>query len=49
MHVNELAKCIRGNSSHIRTLNLSKNKISDEGINHIMKALCDCQIEIVNL
>jgi hypothetical protein len=49
MHVNDLSKCIKGNSGHIKTLNLSKNKFGDEGIGHIMKALCDSQIEQVNL
>ena len=41
MHVNELAKCIKCNSGHIKSLNLSKNRITDEGINHIIKALCE--------
>lgn len=49
MHSNDLAKCIKGFSSNIRLLNLSKNRISDEGILHIIKALCESQIEIVNL
>lgn len=49
MHSNELAKCIRTQSGPIKQLNLSKNRISDEGINHIIKALCDSQIESVNL
>jgi Ran GTPase-activating protein (RanGAP) involved in mRNA processing and transport len=49
MHSNELAKCIKTCSGHIKTLNISKNKLSDEGIGHIIKALCECQIENVNL
>lgn len=49
MHSNDLAKCIRTLSGGVRTLNLSKNRISDEGIIHIIKALCDSQIENVNL
>lgn len=49
MHVNELAKCIKCNSGHIKSLNLSKNRITDEGINHIIKALCESQIEFVNI
>lgn len=39
--MNDIAKCIKSSSGHIRSLNLSKNKITDEGINIIMKALCD--------
>lgn len=49
MHVNELAKCIKTGSGHVKFLNLSKNRLGDEGINHIMKALCESQIEAVNL
>lgn len=45
MHVNDLAKCIKSCSGHIKSLNLSKNKLSDEGIGHIMKALCESSIE----
>ena len=40
MHVNELAKCIKS-TAHIKFLNISNNKLGDEGINHIMKALCE--------
>ena len=28
---------------------MSKNKLGDEGIGHVMKALCESQIEQVNL
>ena len=31
----------------VTSLNLSKNKISDEGIGHVVKALCDSSIESV--
>lgn len=48
MHSNELAQCIKGHSGHIRVLNLSENKIGDEGLVHIIKALCESQIEEVN-
>ena len=41
MHSNELAKCIKTLSGHIKTIDLSKNKLSDEGIGHVIKALCD--------
>jgi len=45
MHSNEIAKCIKMFSGPIRSLNLSKNRISDEGIGHIIKALCESHIE----
>jgi len=41
MHAIELAKCIKSLSGHVKVLNLSKNRISDEGIGLIVKALCD--------
>ncbi len=41
MHAIELAKCIKTMSGHVKHLNLSKNRISDEGIILIIKALCD--------
>jgi len=49
MHSNDLVKCIKAFSGPVRSLNLSKNKISDDGIGHIVKALCESQIESVNL
>ena len=49
MHVNDLAKCIKTLSGHIKSLDLSKNKIGDEGIPLIMKALCESHIESVNI
>lgn len=48
MHSNDLAKCIK-TSGHIKTLNLSKNRLSDDGMGLLIKALCDSQIESVNL
>jgi len=45
MHSNELAKCIKTCSGHIKSMDLSKNRISDEGIMHIIRAICDSQIE----
>jgi hypothetical protein len=49
MHANELTKCIKNHSGHIKTLNLSKNRIGDDGLVHIIKALCESTIERVNL
>ena len=41
MHANDLAKAIKGHSGHIKTLNLAKNKISDDGAIHIVRAICE--------
>ena len=49
MHSNELAKCIKSMSGPIKHLDMSKNRIGDEGIVLIVKALCESQIESVNL
>lgn len=32
MHSTELAKCIRVSGGYVKTLNLSKNRITDEGL-----------------
>ncbi len=32
----------------VKSLNLSKNKITDEAVGHIVKALCESQIESVS-
>lgn len=49
MHSNDLANCIRMYSGHIKILNLSKNKLADEGLMMLAKALCESSIEKVNL
>lgn len=49
MHSIELAKCIKSSGGQVKFLDLSKNKIGDEGINLIMKALCESKIEAINL
>lgn len=41
MHTQELSKCMKFSGSHLKSLILSKNKISDEGIITIIKALCE--------
>ena len=48
MHSNDLVKAIKGSSGHIRDLDLSKNRITDEGLLHIMKAICESQIENIS-
>lgn len=49
MHSNDLAKCIKMHSGHVKNLNLSKNRLGDDGLLHIIKALCESSIESVNL
>jgi Ran GTPase-activating protein (RanGAP) involved in mRNA processing and transport len=49
MHTNEIAKAIKLSSHHIRVLNLSKNRITDDGFVPIVKALCESGIEQMNL
>ena len=49
MHSVDIAKCIRTASGHIKTLNMARNKISDEGVEQVIKAICESQIEHVNL
>ena len=41
MHATEFAKCIKTSSGHIKSLGLARNRISDEGMALIVKALCD--------
>ena len=48
MHTTTLGNLIKGNSG-IKSLDLSGNRISDEGIMAIIKALCESQIEVVSL
>ena len=44
----ELSRCIKQCSGHIKQLDLSKNRIGDEGFQHILKAIVDSQIEEVS-
>ncbi len=48
MHTNNIASLIKSHGTKIKSLDLSGNKISDEGIMALIKALCDSQIEIVS-
>jgi hypothetical protein len=48
MHANDLSNAIKSNSGHIKNLNLSKNRITDEGFVHLVKALCESNIENLN-
>lgn len=48
MHSFEIAKLLK--TSHVKHLNLSKNKISDDAVLQIVKALCEsASVESVNL
>ena len=46
--INEINKNIKS-IGFIRELDLSNNKITDSGVQHLAKAICDCQIESLNL
>jgi hypothetical protein len=48
MHSNELHKCIK--SYPVRQINLSGNKITDSGVDHILKAVAlSSGVEAINL
>jgi Ran GTPase-activating protein (RanGAP) involved in mRNA processing and transport len=49
MHSNDLAKCIRTLGGGLKTLNLAKNRLGDEGLQLVVKALCESQVEAVSL
>mmetsp|Transcript_28573 Transcript_28573/g.35356 ORF Transcript_28573/g.35356 Transcript_28573/m.35356 type:complete len:136 (+) Transcript_28573:2148-2555(+) len=46
--INEIIKNLKVNS-YMFKLDLSGNRISDTGVQHLAKAICDCQIESLNL
>jgi NLR family CARD domain-containing protein 3 len=48
MHTTTLGNLIKTNTG-IKSLDLSGNRISDEGIMAVIKALCESQIEVVSL
>jgi len=49
MHAAEIAKCLKSSSGGVRHLSLGKNRISDEGIGQVIRAICDTQIEYLDL
>jgi Ran GTPase-activating protein (RanGAP) involved in mRNA processing and transport len=49
MHSTELSKYIRMSGGYLRVLNLSKNRITDEGMNLLVKAFCESSLEAVDL
>lgn len=49
MHAADIAKCLKGYSGPVRNLNLARNRFTDESIGQIVRALCDTQLETVDL
>lgn len=49
MHSAELVKCLKMYSGHLRALSLAKNRLSDEGLGQLMRAICETQIEHLDL
>ena len=49
MHAIDLCKCLRTAGSHIRHLSLAKNRLTDDGVAQIIRAVCDTQIMMVDL
>ena len=49
MHAAELCKCLKSYSMHIRVISLARNRLTDDGVGQIIRALCDTQIENVDL
>jgi Ran GTPase-activating protein (RanGAP) involved in mRNA processing and transport len=47
-HINELAKTLKSNPL-VRYIDLSSNKITDDGVQHLAKAICETQVESLNL
>lgn len=49
MHAVDLCKCLKSCSGHIRSLSLAKNRLMDDGVAQIIRAVCDTQIMYVDL
>lgn len=47
MHAADIVKNLKG--CHFRNLNLARNRFTDESIGQIVRALCETQIETVDL
>jgi Ran GTPase-activating protein (RanGAP) involved in mRNA processing and transport len=43
-HINEICKNLKSYPS-IRVIDLTQNKISDDGVQHLAKAVCESQVE----
>ena len=49
MHAVDLCKCLRTSAGHIRSLSLAKNRLTDDGVAQIVRAVCDTQIMMMDL
>ncbi len=49
MHSGEIAKCLKSHGHHLRTLSLARNRLTDEGIGQVVRAVCDTQIESLDI
>lgn len=49
MHSAELSKCLKHHSMHVKQLSLAKNRLSDDGVGQLIRAVCDSQIEHLDL
>jgi hypothetical protein len=49
MHAADLAKCLKSHSGHVKTLSLARNRLTDEGVGQVIRAVCDTQIEQLDL
>lgn len=49
MHSAEIAKCLKNHAHHLRVLSLAKNRLTDEGIGQVVRAVCDTQIESLDI
>jgi Ran GTPase-activating protein (RanGAP) involved in mRNA processing and transport len=47
-HINELAKQLKS-APMVRFVDLSANKITDDGVQHLAKAICETYVESLNL
>jgi len=49
MHAADLSKCLKSHSGHVKTLSLARNRLTDEGVGQVIRAVCDTQIEQLDL
>jgi Leucine-rich repeat (LRR) protein len=49
MHAVDLCKCLKTSSGHIKSLSLAKNRLTDDGVSQVIRAVCDTQIMFLDL
>lgn len=49
MHSADLSKCLKLHSAHIRSLSLAKNRLTDEGLGQVLRALAETGLEHLDL